>query len=68
MPLLVINSTKRSDCVSHIIDIKVNVTSKKPTTTCLPMYKFNFFIVVSITKKIRKKTKISHPQKNSLIC
>lgn len=43
-PLFVIISIKRSDCVSHRIEMSDVATNKKPISIWLAMYMFNFFI------------------------
>ena len=58
MPLLVIRSTNRKDCVSQMIDISEKETSKNPTKICFIMYRFNFFIKGIITKLSDLETKI----------
>lgn len=66
-PLFVISSTKRNDCVSHRMDNKEKVTSKKPTNICFAIYMFSFFMLLEaylykllwiITKIYYKKTNI----------
>ena len=43
-PLLVINCTKRNDCVSHKMANSEKLISRKPINICFNMYLFNIFI------------------------